>query len=247
MEKASLIQAERLDFLSSEINKLIKSQSQGNSLFDQYINEYYDLILSYDWRDEVFEENGKKGFKNVKGEVVVPPIYDDFCCPEAYTEKVFKVGAVKDGKVALVKRDGTGEPVTDFEYHYIERIENSVIYACWKPNDLKHFALMVAGAVITPYELDGYGEVCDGCLIVTRDGKYGVLAIDQGLVYVSPIYDEIIDQGVGEDFLFVKDGVNGVVTLDNRFIANDQFEQLDDEEYDNIMSIGFIGAPDFDF
>jgi hypothetical protein len=86
----------------------------------------------------VFEENGKKGLKNVKGEVVVPAIYDNYGILEPYYLKLSPVVAQLDGKVALVERDGKGTPYTDFEYHYIEPILFSNLYAVWKKEDLKH-------------------------------------------------------------------------------------------------------------
>lgn len=243
MEKAIAKHGERLDYLSTEMNRILKNNknhNQENDLFEQYVDEYYELLESFDWLDVVFEENGKKGLKNIKGEVVIPPIYDDYCILEPYYKKNLFGGAIIDGKAALVKRDGTGTPITDFEFHHIERIEDSTLYACWKSSDLKHFALMSDGQLLTPFELESYGEVCDGCLIVSSNGKNGIVAIDQGLIYISPSYDEIIDQGADDYFLFIKDGVKGFVTLDKRFIPEDEFKNIDDEEHDNLMNVGLI-------
>ena len=44
------------------------------------------------------------------------------------------------------------------------------------------------------------------------DGKYHLFDI-------KPEYDEIYDEGVGSDFIFVKDGKKGRVTLDKKFVS----------------------------
>lgn len=242
--KATKEQAERLDFVISEMDR-IKNGETSELKYYKLLPEYEELVSNYDWSDEVFEENGKKGLKNVKGEVVVPAIYDNYGILEPYYLKLSPVVAQLDGKVALVERDGKGTPYTDFEYHYIEPILFSNLYAVWKKEDLKHFALMVCGVVITPYEIDDYGRPCDGVIPLAANGKKGLLAEELGLIYIKPEYDEVYDEGVGSDFIFVKDGVKGRVTLDKQFISDDDFNKLSTEEQDDLSDAGFIRAPDF--
>ena len=239
--RPTVAQAERLDFVMAEIERLANDGSDEKAYF-KLVAERFQLINCYDWLDEPFEENGKQGLKNVKGEVVVPAIYDKFCMPQLYYQPYLEVGAIKDGKAALVKRDGKGTPVTDFEYHYIERIPRTAIYGVWKSEDLKHFALMVVGMVFTPFEITDYGILCDGGLPIFGDnGKMGVVDTIN-LRYIAPEYDEVIDNGMYEDFTFIKDGVKGRVTLDKRFISDDDYDNLSEDEMDKIDEIGFIGA-----
>lgn len=83
--KATKEQAERLDYLMAEMKNLENSYNADNEA--QYMKlgqEYANLMSDYDWLDEEFEENGKKGLKNVKGEIVVPAIYESFCMREPY-------------------------------------------------------------------------------------------------------------------------------------------------------------------
>ena len=121
--KATKELAERLDNLNAEMEKLRDNTDQESEWrFMELGQEHCDLISSYDWYDEKFEENGKKGLKNVKGEIVVPAIYDDFGMPGLYYMNTSCVPAQLDGKMALVKRDGKGLPTTEFSYHYIEPI-----------------------------------------------------------------------------------------------------------------------------
>ena len=243
--KATAELAERLDYVDSELDKMKDDDSLFyDAKYQELCQEHHDLVFNYDWYDVVFEENGKKGMKNVKGEIVVPAIYDGFCIPEPYYHKSMPVGAKLGDKVALVTRDGKGTPITEFEYHFVARIPFTVIYAVWKKEDLKHFALMVCQKVITPYEIEAYGEVCDGTVRLVSEGKTGMLAYEIGLIYIKPEYDEIYDNGVGNDFVFVKDGKSGRVTLDKRFISDEDFEILTEDEQYDLEEIGFIYAPE---
>lgn len=64
------------------------------------------------------------------------------------------------------------------------------------------------------------------------------------LIYISPEYDEIYGGCVGEDFVFVKDGVEGWVTLDKRFISKEEYHNLPEDEQDDLLDGGFICSVD---
>lgn len=242
--KATSVQADRLDSLTAEIDRLAKDDEKDIHGYLNLLQEREDLIHDYDWFDEVFEENGKKGLRNIRGEVVVPAIYDGFCMPHPYHLPMMLVGAKKGDKVALVKRDGKGTPTTDFEFHYVEPIPYTLFNIAFKSEDLHHFAIIVLNKVFTPYELVNYYIPCDEHIILKGDNdKYGIIG-ERSLVYISPEYDDIIDDGMGNDFIFIKDGVKGRVTMDKRFISDEDYDNLTDEEQDELYEIGFINAPD---
>ena len=238
--RATAVQADRLDFLTAEIKRVGPEADNYLSL----MQEQHDLMFGYDWLDEVFEENGKKGLRNVRGEVVVPAIYDDFLMPRPYYLPMMLVGAKKGGKFALVERDGKGTPSTDFEFHYVEPIPFTLFNIAFKSEDLHHFAIVVLGKVFTPYELVNYYRPCDDHIILKGDNdKYGIIGMGS-LVYISPEYDDVIDNGIGEDFTFIKDGVKGRVTMDKRFISDEEYRNMSDEQQDDLYDLGFICAPD---
>ena len=54
--RATAVQADRLDFLNAEIERV--GQESDNYL--SLLQERHELMFEYDWLDEVFEENGKK-------------------------------------------------------------------------------------------------------------------------------------------------------------------------------------------
>ena len=232
----------RFDELDAQITTFDDKTDSNTST--NVLQEYYNLMYKYDWYDNVFEENGKKGLKNVKGEVVVPATFDDILMPEPYYYPSLPAPVVKEGKAGLVKRDGQGTVEVDFDYYYIERVFNAAIYAVTQAEDKKHFALMAAGTVLTPYEVEEYYLPCDGCMIIRKNDKYGVLAIDQGLIYIAPEYDKVLDPGYGEYFLFIKDGVEGYVTLEGKFISKDEFDNLEIDEQNEYLQVGFIGSED---
>jgi hypothetical protein len=193
MPKATKELAERLDYINAEMEKLRDNTDQESEWrFMELGQEHCDLISSYDWYDEKFEENGKKGLKNVKGEIVVPAIYDSFFMREPYFLKSKPVGAKLNGQAALVKRDGKGTPITEFEYLYIEPIIFTQLYAIWKKEDNKHFALMCNGKVITPYEIEDYGMACHGAVLHIVNSKKGLVLFEQyEPIYIKPEYDDI--------------------------------------------------------
>ena len=238
--RATAVQADRLEVLNAEIERV--GQESDNYL--NLLQERHELMHGYDWFDEVFEENGKKGLRNIRGEVVVPAIYDDFCMPRPYYLPKMLVGAKKGDKVALVERDGKGTPSTDFEFHFVEPIPFTLFNIAFKSEDLHHFAIVVLGKVFTPYELVDYYLPCDDHVILKGDNdKYGIIGM-HSLLYIAPEYDDIIDNGIGDDFTFIKDGVKGRVAMDKRFISDEEYDNLSDEEQDELYDVGFICAPD---
>lgn len=239
LPQADIEQVKQLDEMVSKMGTIPEAD------YCEFYEEYNDLIYSYDWNDIVFEENGKKGLKNVKGQVVVPAMYDDFSDLAPYYEYPKRVIAYLNGKVALVKRDGEGSPITDFEFSQMERIPFTPFYAVWKEEDEAHFAVMYDGKVITPYEIEVYGDVVDGGVWLGANGKTGLLHYVGEIIYIKPQYDSIYDEGVGSDFFFVKDGVAGRLTLDGRFIPNEVWDNLTDDEYDELWQVGWLSAVDF--
>lgn len=85
---------------------------------DTIIEELNDLRNNKNWFTQVFVgEDGKKGMTDARGRIIVPAIYDDY----AFTYNTIlgnrsTIIAFKDGKMGIVKTDGSGEPTTGFIY-----------------------------------------------------------------------------------------------------------------------------------
>ena len=236
LEKPSMEVINRLDEVLKRLEVLNWNEHEYE--VEKLHQENQQLSESYDWSDEIFEVNGKKGLKNVKGEIIVPAIYDDILEIIYYDETSRPIVAVKDGKKGLVLRDGKGSPITEFEFHHISHIMYTYSsYVVTKEEDADHCAIMVYNKVVTPYEIDKIYDPCDGAIVVEKDGKSGLLSLEMGNIYVSPEYDDVYDDGYGSDWIFTKNGIEGRVTLDGKFVSNEEFETLSEEEQDKLFFI----------
>lgn len=244
--KPSISQVEHHDFLHAEILRLLKQDFHSVSKEVYKLGEELQtLVVNYDWDNEEFEADGKKGLKNVKGEVVVPAIYDGFCYRGSYLFPSEYAVAKKADKVGIVACNGKGTPHSAFEFSYIQTIPclTEVHIAC-KGDDRKHFAFLVGGKEFTPYELTKLWEPCNGYLVAgNEDGKCGALILDgYGFGYLPPEYDNIYDEGIGSYITFVKDGKEGLLTYDGRFISKEDFEKLDEAGKDEYLYVGFYSV-----
>lgn len=243
--KATKELAEHLDFINAEMDRLRNVDTlDADRQLQHLYKEREELISKYDWFDEVFEKNGKKGLKDVKGNIVVPAIYDDYSSVPSYAYRCLPAVAIQDGKMGMVECDGKGTPRSAFEFTRIENIPATAVDVVTKAGDEEHFALMIMGTVITPFELTKYYMPYNGCFIVRGDNnKVGIFDFMR-LIYISPEYDEIYGGCVGEDFVFVKDGVEGWVTLDKRFVSKEEYHNMSEDEQDDLLDGGFICSVD---
>ncbi len=234
--KATRELAIQCDNLKKQIDDILSEAHISDELMttlNELSSRLTDLYDDYDWFDTEFEENGKKGLHNVKGEVVVPALYDSFVEYPAYYIDDTNVVAMKDGLCGIVKRDGTGAPVTAFEYADIQSIPYTHCFFVSKPEDPKHYAVMMSGQIFTPFEITAFTEPCDGWFGVRKGDKKGLFSLGT-LDYVSPEYDEIYDEGDGSFIIFEKDGQEGRLTTEGRFVSNAEYDALTTEEQDEL-------------
>lgn len=80
-----------------------------------YLNRVKNKYIQY---HEVFEENGKFGIRDHKGNVLVQPLYDFLRTPYIYVDdlRMMPIIAQKDGKMGLILPDGKDTVVADFIY-----------------------------------------------------------------------------------------------------------------------------------
>ena len=116
--KATVKNLQFIEKLDRLIDIVEKAEENGDATKVKHRSSY-DLvnvrslyIERYDWFDTVFEEGGKLGLKDIKGDVVVPAKYDGFQerCHFLFARTVPRVALVR-GKAGLVKADGSGELV----------------------------------------------------------------------------------------------------------------------------------------
>ena len=73
-----------------------------------------NLKKKYDWRDEMFRENGLVGLRNANGEIMVPCGDYNFIHGCDYWDDTSFAIASRNGSYGLVKRDGKGTVITPF-------------------------------------------------------------------------------------------------------------------------------------
>ena len=192
------------------------------------VNVRSRYIDRYDWFDTVFEENGKLGLKNIKGEVVIPAKYDGFQerCHFIYTNNIPRV-AVLHGKAGLVKADGSGDELTPFDYDFMSYMIILPYYTVKKGE--KYGIVGLNGHEIAPCILD---EVClpsGSCVVFKANGKYGLIDSSCGDLYVAPQYDNIEFIDMEQPYTVTKDGIEGVINEAGTFMTD--VEALDYEGY----------------
>ncbi|MCH4147566.1 MAG: hypothetical protein LKG25_02120 [Prevotella sp.] len=89
-----------------------------------YLNRVKSKYIQY---HEVFEENGKFGIRDHKGNVLVQPLYDFLRTPYIYVDdlRMMPIIAQKDGKMGLILPDGKDTVVADFIYDDISLRDES--------------------------------------------------------------------------------------------------------------------------
>lgn len=179
------------------------------------------------WSDEVFEENGKRGVKDVLGKILVPAMYDDF--PEIYCS-VFRgenedaYPAINDGRYGLVRADGTGRPLCEFCYDKIlHEMAPSIWFFVYKDGKMGY--MDENGELLIPCEMDNIYYNGLGLELCEREGKLGLLT-GYGL-YVAPDYDEYKTDGSMTNPLMLRRGEEwGYVDAnDGHFIPMDEYDE----------------------
>ncbi len=199
---------------------------------DALYKEYDEIKAEYDLFDQVFEENGMQGVRNVRGKVLVPALYKDYAEVYIYSKHGQPKPIVAcdfNDKYALVTSDGKGTPICGFEYDMIKFMFGScALYKCWKRVGEKYLTgvLDCEGNVIVPCEMDEVYGFCNNFAVVEKDGKFG--AVTTNSFYVEPLYDEIEER---EGYLTAcKDGNWGYVSSKGEFIDENDEDRMDEEE-----------------
>ena len=212
-----------------------------------------DLKERYNWRDQMFRENGLVGLRNILGEILVPCGEYNYIKGCDYFDDTTLAVAAKDGKFGLIKRDGKGTVVVPFNYYYIEELtydwfraypdDYDIFYGEWEDTS-KGKDLIVNGQVVIK-NADIRTWLKHGGILYQKDGKFGFLGVFWNWCLTDPIFDQIICRKNLPHFLFVKDGVEGFLTMDKEFIPTEKWDHMTDEEQDELMANGIGYENDF--
>lgn len=186
------------------------SYEESEELFKRKME--YD-VMALDMRDVIFEEDGKKGLRRVTGEIVVPPLFDDF--PERYSyitqidDNISAIPVVIGKKYALCLMDGKGTLATDIKYDKMYMLffasNNYYVVECYNKKGL----IKGNGEEIVPCEMDEFYEQIDtdGIIPYRQGEKWGLLHFG---VTTGIIFDDIIIESecyargkIGEEWFFI--------------------------------------------
>lgn len=224
----------RLDEVLNEMNGLYGQETDWNRMA-ALSEEQIQIEEQYDLMDTIYEVNGKKGIKDIKGNVRVPALYSDFAVLYAYTSfRNTPVIALNDeGKFAIVKANGTGEAICGFEYEDIDIEPLSKLFIVRK--DGKAALMNHQGELLTPLELDKVYKYMpiNGLIEVQMGDKSGLYDYCRKL-YVRPVYDKIDEK---DEKVYVQWGerwgfINGE---DGTFI-----DENDEETLEEVVVMGWM-------
>lgn len=126
-------------------------------------------------------------------------------------------------------------PQPQFAYDHIDEIPFSPYFAVWSKEDNSRMALMNRkGELLTPFEIESCDAAVNNAIVLETAGKFGMFYYDGPEVYVKPEYDDISVGGVDEYHTFVRDGKEGRVTNDLRFVSDEDFTRLSDADQDEL-------------
>ena len=206
------------------------------------------LLNHYDWRDEMFHENGLVGLRNVNGDILVPCGNYDFIHGCNYGDNKTLAIASRNGLYGLIKRDGKGTVVTPFNYIDIERIDyidNGV--AADQEYDVHIGYRKVSYYLVADIIVNGQVIVSDaGSIFWSERGgiryykyqeesvKAGFLGIYWDWILVEDMIDEVILNDEQPYYTFVKDGEEGVLTTNKKFIPLEKWNNMTEEQQDEM-------------
>ena len=195
---------------------------------------YFGVYDKYDWRDEMFRKRGLVGLRNIDGKILVPLGNYNFIHGCDYLDDEALAIASKDNKYGLIKRDGTGTVVIPFEYFNINRSmlgENAFI-AYEMVDDCMVQDIIIDGRVIANnVHINSYIEQNTILYFKEDTQKWGALVRYRGNWYhIDDQFDRVRFDCLGDPIIFEKNGVEGVVTIDNMFIDLDEWEDMTYEE-----------------
>lgn len=187
------------------------------------------------------QRKGKRGLKDCMGNILVPPLYDDFGflpkIDDDYKRK--SVIGILNEKYVLVALDGSGKELTKDKYDDIRLVDKKKRNSpyVYRKNGRRLWGFMDEdGHEICECMLDNLIDMddfiwCDsgelrGCWFYTRPN----------LPFLPPIYDNIEASGIkGEPMIFILRGVYGYVKKDGTFISMSEFESMPEDQRRNTL------------
>ncbi len=210
--KATALEFAKREALEDQIDLLSIDSKEYGLLNDEYI----DLMNSYDWNADFYEENSMYGIKLTTGKVLVPALYNDIAFIPHWVNEQSYVPVCLNNKWGIVLADGKNTIVHELEYDYINPIQGNM--AVVRKGD-KWGYIDVNGILSTPLQfdhiyVDGEYSFVNGISIFKKDGLYGVT---DGVEFSKPVFETIDSIGLDEYVTGVFNGKQGSINKEGEF------------------------------
>lgn len=210
---------------TSRVNDLVISESFSRKIND-LINEGYKFAGNYFCGMCVIERNGKSGFIDKNGDIVVPCIY---VSPKMLNDSLFSAYDINSELYGII--DVKGRPICSSIYEDITLFDNQL--ARVKKGSLFGF-VNTEGKEIIPCIYDDYKKFEYGLCPVRNKDKWGLINID-GKQVVPFIYDYIYSPKNGFR-LVERENKKGVIDSLGKEVIPCIYDNVDDF---NFFETGF--------
>jgi hypothetical protein len=183
---------------------------------------WVDIMNSFDWSHELTKAGELVGLKTALGEVLLPPLFENFTMmTKQELKKGDRVVTQQGGKWGVILADGTGTWLAKPEYDYIG-YPNDITHVRrngkWGVLDLRKGEFLIEPECEMVYDNSGF-LFCNRIGFYKKDGKYGVLA-DWG-AHTEPVFEKVEMEPDG--YVKVKfNGEWGFIGEDNKFTSDEK-------------------------
>lgn len=155
--------------------------SQSATKPDPNWRKKYEYVMDFKEGRALVQKDGKYGFVDKDGTVVIPLIYDD--AAQRFEEGTARVK--KDRKWGFVDKEGTVVVPLIYDNVALNFSEGRAMVN----KDRKWGFVDKDGTVVIPLIYDGVGNFSEGWAMVKKDGKWGYVD-KKGTVVIPRIYDD---------------------------------------------------------
>lgn len=216
----------------------------------EVVKRYYfrkdgvDDVQGYDWIGKICEVglypvelNGKLGFADCNGQIVVPIIYDRYghCNDTIPCHSDMYLDLRKNGLKGLVKKDGT--IAVEFEWHdmWLWKLSEDMVPVAL--NDKWGFVNVKTGKVQVQPSYDSVECFNDGFAPVCIDGKWGIVD-KKGEMIIEPKY--LLDFYFYHDFAIVFEGGSWSWKGKGRVVSDSNCKIVNKKGYEIISDCSWI-------
>ena len=188
------------------------------------LNAKYDRVMPFDEGLAVVSENGRYGYVDTLGKVVVPLIYDEAASFRNGRATVSK-GKAEACKQAMIDR--SGREITPFAWDHLGSVADGEAVAWTRKGTVRSYALVDTLGRVTPLEYAVCGDFSNGYASV----GVGVLTVEK---VVQPGMSRIPDK-------LTFTGKYGYITTDGKLAIPVQFDEAGKFGDDGLAPVGMQG------